>query len=185
MSLQTKRIYNTTQHTAAIHWQAFHSSFKASRRKNKREYSHPLTFEVRWSNIMMAAAQEVPGDFIIEESRQNQHSRFNNLVYPLLPLSMLYNKKRTLLKDVNLSSSIIMRVCKKYYPQLTICYRLEFKQRYKACRYYFIRVTYLHLWCMCPSIRTWSTSRFLPNKSEYNPDCNRHYINKVNWTNIM
>lgn len=163
-----------TQHTAAILWQAFHSSFQASRRKNKGEKSPPLTSEVRWSNIMM-----VPGDFIRRERRQNQHGRFNNPVHPLLPPSMPDNKKRTLLKRCKLaSSSIIMRVCKKYHPQLTMCYRLEFKQRYKALPYYFICVMYLHSWRMWPSIWTWSTSRFFFNKSEYNLDWNRHYINK-------
>lgn len=75
----------------------------------------------------MAAAQELPGDFIIRESRQNREDCFNNLVYPLLPPSVLYNKK-----DITERCKFAIfhhneGLGKKYYSQPTISYDLEFK----------------------------------------------------------
>lgn len=97
----------------------------------------------------MAAAQELPGDFIIGGSRQNQEDRFNKLVYPLLPRYIFYNKKKTLLmRNVNLLSSIIMRVWKKILPTTNDLLPLGIQTlqlHYKAHRYYYKCEIDLHL----------------------------------------
>lgn len=120
----------------------------------------------------MAAARELPGDFIIGKSRQNQEDRFNKLVYPLLPPSMLYSKKDWLLmRDVNLLSSIITRVWKKYYPQPTICYHLEFKHSDCTIKHIAIitNVKYICIYdvCVCsfPAVPSPLALSPLPNRS--------------------
>lgn len=75
----------------------------------------------------MAAAQELPGDFIIRKSRQNREDRFNKLVYPLLPPSMLYSKKKKKKDITDERCKFAVFHHKKYYPQPAICYHLEFK----------------------------------------------------------
>lgn len=122
----------------------------------------------------MAAARELPGDFIIRESQQNQEDRFNNLACSLLPPSVLYNKKKTLLKDVNLPSSIIMRVWEKILPTTNNLLSLEYQVLYCTIKHIAIitNVKYICIYdvCVCSFAAVPSPLPFLPSSTTVPPD---------------